>query len=55
MDFMLVDVGQELVEQAVGAFEFQDAVCRQERWQAFLPVVVASFDFTLGAGMKPTP
>ena len=48
MDFMLVDVGQELVEQAVSAFEFQDAVRRQEGRQAFLPVVVAAFDFALG-------
>jgi len=48
VDFMLVDVGQELVEQAVGAFEFQDAVSRQEGRQAFLPVVMTPFDFTLG-------
>ena len=32
VDFVLVDVGQELVEQTVGAFEFQDAVGRQEGW-----------------------
>ena len=48
VDFMLVDVGQELVEQTVGAFEFQDAVGRQEGRQAFLPVVMATFDFALG-------
>ena len=41
---MLVDVEQELVEQAVGAFEFQDAVGRQEGRQAFLPVVMTTFD-----------
>lgn len=50
VDFMLVDVGQELVEQTVGAFEFQDAVCRQEGRQAFLPVVMTTFDFALGLG-----
>ena len=50
VDFMLVDVGQELVEQAVGAFEFQDAVGRQEGRQAFLPVVKTPFDFALGLG-----
>jgi histidinol-phosphate/aromatic aminotransferase/cobyric acid decarboxylase-like protein len=48
VDFMLVDVGQELVEQTVSAFEFQDAVGRQEGRQAFLPVVMAAFDFALG-------
>ncbi len=56
---MLVDVRQELVEQTVGAFEFQDAVGRQEGWQAFLPVVMATFDFALGLGVgakrKATP
>jgi hypothetical protein len=30
VDLVLVDVGQELVEQTVGVFEFQDAVSRQE-------------------------
>ena len=47
---MLVDVRQELVEQTVGAFEFQDAVGRQEGRQAFLPVVMTTFDFALGLG-----
>lgn len=31
VDFVLVDVRQELVEEAVGAFQFQDAVGGQER------------------------
>ena len=50
MDFLLVDVGQELVEQAVSAFEFQVAVRGQEGRQAVLPVVVAAFDFAFGLG-----
>src|ERR1035441_7399551 len=48
VDLVLVDVGQELVEQTVGVFEFQDAVGRQEGRQAFLPVVMTTFDFVLG-------
>ena len=50
MDFVLVGVGQELVEQAVGPFEFEDVVGGQERREAFLPVVVAAFDFAFGLG-----
>ena len=50
VDFVGVDVGQELVEQAVGSFQFQDAVGGQERGQALLPVVMAAFDFALGLG-----
>ena len=50
VDFMLVGVRQELVEQAVGAFQFQDAVGGQERGQALLPVVVAAFDLAFGLG-----
>jgi len=48
VDFMLVDVGQELIEEAVGPFEFQDIICGQEGRQAFLPEVVAAFDFAFG-------
>ena len=46
VDLVLVDVGQELVEQTVGAFEFQDAVGRQEGRQAFLPVNEAPHPFS---------
>ena len=45
VDFVLVDVGQELVEQAVGAVQFEDLVGGQQRGQAFLPVMVAAFNF----------
>ena len=48
MDFMLVGVGQELVEQLVGSGEFGDVVGGEERDEAFLPVVVAAFDFAFG-------
>jgi hypothetical protein len=42
MDFVLVDVGQELVEQTVGPFEFADVIGGQQWGQAFLPVVMAA-------------
>jgi hypothetical protein len=43
-------VGQEGVEQAVGPDEFADLIGRQERWEAFLPVVMAALDFAVGLG-----
>ena len=48
VDFVLVGVGQELVEQAVGAFEFEDSVGSQQGREALLPVVMAAFDFAFG-------
>ena len=48
MDFALVDVRQELVEQTVGPCEFADAVGGEEWREAFLPVVVAALDFAFG-------
>lgn len=48
VDFVLVDVQQELVEQAIGAFQIEDAIGGQEWGQAFLPVIVSAFDFALG-------
>ena len=48
VDFVLIGVRQELVEQLVGACQFQDGVGCQQGRQAFLPVVVAAFDFTFG-------
>jgi hypothetical protein len=55
VDFMSVGVGQELVEQAVGALQFQDAVSGQPRREALLPVVVAAFDFAFGLGRELHP
>jgi len=46
VDFVLVDVWQQLVQQVVGSLQFDDTVCRQQGWEAFLPVMVAAFDFT---------
>ena len=48
VDFVLVGVGKQLVEQVVGPAEFEDLVGGQERGQTFLPVVVTAFDFTFG-------
>ena len=43
-------MGQELVQEAVGAFQFEDAVGGQQWGEAFLPVVVPAFDFAFGLG-----
>jgi hypothetical protein len=45
-----VDVRRELVQQDVGFVQFEDLVGGQQRGQAFLPVVVAAFDFAFGLG-----
>jgi hypothetical protein len=47
---MLVSMGEQLLEQAIGPTEFEDLVGGQEWGQAFLPVVVAAFDFAFGLG-----
>lgn len=48
MDFVLVDVRQQLVQELVGPFKFDDVIGGQEGWKAFLPVIMAAFDFALG-------
>lgn len=50
VDFMLVDVRQQLVQEAVGSFEFDNAICGQQGREAFLPVIMTAFDFTFGLG-----
>ena len=45
---MLIDVREELVEQTVGTFEFDDVIGSEKWWEAFLPVVMAAFDFAFG-------
>jgi len=52
VDFMLVGMGHQLCEQAVGPTQFDDLIGGQESGEAFLPVVVATFDlsFCLGGG-----
>ena len=48
VEFVLVGMGEKLVEQVVGPFQFEDAVSGQQGREAFLPVVVAAFDFAFG-------
>ena len=50
VDFVLIGVDQELVEQPVGGFEFEDVIGGEQWREAFLPVVVAAFDFAFGVG-----
>ena len=50
MDFVLVGVSQQLVQEVVSADQFADVIGGQEGRQAFLPVVVAAFDFAFGLG-----
>lgn len=48
VDFALVGVGQELVEQVVGPFQFEDVIGGQQGREAFLQVIMAAFDFAFG-------
>src|ERR1035441_9131604 len=48
VDFVLVDLRQQLIQEAIGLFQFNAVIGGQEWWEAFLPVVVAAFDFALG-------
>ena len=50
VDFVLVGVGHELVEEGVGPDQCNDLFGGQEGDEAFLPVVVAAFDFAFGLG-----
>lgn len=50
MDFVSVDVREQLIQEVVGTVEFNDAICGQQRRETFLPVVVTAFDFTFGLG-----
>jgi hypothetical protein len=50
MKLVLVGVGDELVEQMVGAGEFDDVFRSQQGDETFLPVVVTAFDFAFGLG-----
>jgi len=50
VDFVPVDVWQQLVQEVVGPLQLEDAVCRQQGREAFLPVIVAAFDFTFCLG-----
>jgi hypothetical protein len=50
VDFVLVGVGDEGIEETVGGGVLGDVFCGEEGNEAFLPVVVAAFDFTFGLG-----
>lgn len=50
VDFVLVGMRQQLVQEAVGSLRFSDAICGQQGREAFLPVIVAAFDFAFGLG-----
>jgi len=50
MDFVLVGVGDELIEELIGSGELDDAVGGEQGDETFLPVVVAAFDFAFGLG-----
>jgi len=48
VDFILVGVRHELVEQVVGPGQFDEVFGRQEGDEPLLPVIVAAFDFAFG-------
>jgi len=50
VDFVLIDMRQELIQELVGAVEFQDPVGGQQGRQTFLPVIMTAFDFAFGLG-----
>jgi len=50
VDFVLVGVGEELVQELVGTSEIADLIGGEYRREAFLPVVMAAFDFAFGLG-----
>jgi len=50
VDFVSVGVRSQLVEQVIGTVELMDLVGGQQGREAFLPVVVAAFDFAFGLG-----
>ena len=48
VDFVLIGMREELVEELVGAREFDNALGGQQWEKPLLPVVVSAFDFTFG-------
>ena len=50
VDFVLIDMRQELIQEFVGPLEFQDAVGGQQGRKTFLPVIMPAFDFAFGLG-----
>ena len=52
VDFVLVDMWHELIEELVGTFEFDDVICSQQGRQTYLPVVVTALDLAFGLGRE---
>jgi len=50
VDFVLVGVGEELVQELVGTSEIADLIGGEDGREAFLPGVMAAFDFAFGLG-----
>jgi len=50
VDFVLVNVWEQLIQESVGTFELDNAICGQQGRQTFLPIVVAAFDFAFSLG-----
>ena len=52
VNFVLVDVWEQVIQEVVGPFQFDDTICREQGWESFLPVIVAAFDFAFGLGCR---
>ena len=50
VDFVLIDVGKQLVQQLVGTFQFHEVVGRKQWREPFLPVIMAALAFAFGLG-----
>ena len=50
VDFVLVGMGEELVQELVGTCKFADLIGGEDGREAFLPVIMAAFDFAFGLG-----
>jgi hypothetical protein len=48
VDFVLIAVGKEVIEQTIGPLDLADAIGGEQGWEAFLPAVLAAFDFAFG-------
>ena len=48
VDFVLIDMRQELIQELVGPVEFHDAVGGEQGWKTFLPIIMTAFDFAFG-------
>lgn len=45
MDFMMIGVSDEVVDERVGTIDGVDGLGGEERWETLLPIVVATLDF----------